>query len=360
MTLAGTLPFGAREFCCSRHGIVRANVESVHCCCSRHWSLKVLFSVKHPIALKMLVLAVHNLNETSAKIPFSMVVLLECVSKKLHPPDFRCRQIVPTSGLRSVSLWDAPSLEALREWLDELMESDCKSEVFEVQEQFAVGLFADVHRAADEVSAKTREVGSAASAQFGKLDERFKIQQQAQQAMKVAGDLGSTAAKNVAQTFKSVSSKAMENEKVATAAQTTAQAWRGMTDKVATSFKSFDLGGSIWPAAGGAAASDSPSARAQQATGLQPDADPQRVGNTSPVTPAAPATAPAAPKPTATATGSSGALAAATRPSVPAAAPSTPNQSEFFSLGDEEDASPAPIAATGAAAGNGEPNKTAH
>lgn len=25
-------------------------------------------------------------------------------------------QIVPTSGLRSVSLWDAPTLEALREW----------------------------------------------------------------------------------------------------------------------------------------------------------------------------------------------------------------------------------------------------
>lgn len=31
------------------------------------------------------------------------------------------------------------------------MEADCKSEVFEVQEQFAIGLFADVHRAADEV-----------------------------------------------------------------------------------------------------------------------------------------------------------------------------------------------------------------
>lgn len=83
---------------------------------------------------------------------------------------------------------------------------------------------------------------------------------------------------------------------VATAAQTTAQAWRGMTDKVATSFKSFNLGSGIWPAAGGAAASGSPSAQAQQATGLQPDAGPQRVDNTSPEAPAAPATAPAAPK----------------------------------------------------------------
>lgn len=109
------------------------------------------------------------------------------------------------------------------------METECKSEVFVVQEQFAVGVFADAHRAADEVcatrgsdaccicayaaerddavvcvsavgvqaflcsgvpvfkqvSAKTRVVGSAASAQFGKLDERFKIQEQAHQAMKV-------------------------------------------------------------------------------------------------------------------------------------------------------------------------------
>ena len=43
-----------------------------------------------------------------------------------------------------------PNLRSCR--LDELMEADCKSEVFEVQEKFAIGLFADVHRAADEVS----------------------------------------------------------------------------------------------------------------------------------------------------------------------------------------------------------------
>lgn len=154
----------------------------------------------------------------------------------------------------------------------------------------------------------------------------------------VAGDLSATAAKNVSTTFKSVSSKAMENEKVlhascwssrcaagpialqqpaakeqshallivraasdcaslqrpshtavqvATAAQTTAQAWRGMTDKVATSFKSLNLGSGIWPAGGAAAASGSPSARSHQATGLQSDDRPQHVDNTSPVAPTA-------------------------------------------------------------------------
>ncbi len=107
----------------------------------------------------MLVLAVHNLTETSAKIPFAMVVLLDCISKKLHPVQLKCRQvgalsrancppherprqqlrsqaaphqisyagkacfstalslqIVPTSGLRSVSVWEAPDAESLREW----------------------------------------------------------------------------------------------------------------------------------------------------------------------------------------------------------------------------------------------------
>jgi hypothetical protein len=304
----------------------------------------------------MLVLAVHKLAEASAKVPFSMVVLLDCVSKKLHPPEFKCRQIVPTSGLTSISLWDAPDLEALREWLDELMEADCKSEVFEVQEQFAIGLFADVHRAADEVSAKTRVVGSAASAQFGKLDERFKIQDQAKQAMKVAGDMGAVAAQNTRKvagdvgTFaKSMSNKAMENEKVATAAQTTAQAWRGMTDKVTTSFKSFNLGGGLWPAAGaGGAASGSPHAQTQSSAGRQADDGPRLVDNSWP------ASSPPAPTaetmPTTTA---AGAPVVAPKPAAPH--PTSTNQSDLFSLGDEDDAALSPAASTQAKAAASSP-----
>ena len=68
---------------------------------------------------------------------------------------------------------------------------------------------------------------------------------------------------------------------VATAAQTTAQAWRGMTDKVTTSFKSFNLGGGLWPAAGagGAAASGSPHSQTQASAGAQADDGPQLVDN---------------------------------------------------------------------------------
>ena len=71
---------------------------------------------------------------------------------------------------------------------------------------------------------------------------------------------------------------------VATAAQTTAQAWRGMTDKVTTSFKSFNLGGGLWPAAGagGAAASGSTDAQTQSSAGQQADDGPQLVDNSWP------------------------------------------------------------------------------
>lgn len=173
----------------------------------------------------MLVLAVHNLTETSAKIPFAMVVLLDCISKKLHPVQLKCRQVGALSrancppherprqqlrgqaapqisprwqGMmfhRSVLLADRAhvwSAERLRvggarrgepagmvrcaclkrsfakhdlqifhagpylvvipcHRLDDLLETDCKTEVFEIQEQFAIGLFTDVQRAADQV-----------------------------------------------------------------------------------------------------------------------------------------------------------------------------------------------------------------
>jgi hypothetical protein len=39
-------------------------------------------------------------------------VLLPCSEQG----SIRVTQIVPTSGLTSISLWDAPDLEALREW----------------------------------------------------------------------------------------------------------------------------------------------------------------------------------------------------------------------------------------------------
>ena len=42
-------------------------------------------------------------------------------------------QVLPSSGNRSVSLWDVPETETLQTWLDEFLDVDCSNEVFEVR-----------------------------------------------------------------------------------------------------------------------------------------------------------------------------------------------------------------------------------
>ena len=44
-----------------------------------------------------------------------------------------CIQVLPSSGNRSISLWDVPDRETLQTWLDEFLDVDCSNEVFEVQ-----------------------------------------------------------------------------------------------------------------------------------------------------------------------------------------------------------------------------------
>ena len=94
----------------------------------------------------------------TAKIDFSMMVLLDIIKKGLQGNDFKCRQVLPTSGHRSCSVWDVPDIkvrivtdhprgfcapaarrcmgpvltQSFQEWLDETMEANCESEVFEV------------------------------------------------------------------------------------------------------------------------------------------------------------------------------------------------------------------------------------
>eukprot|EP00208_Stichococcus_sp_RCC1054_P002767 CAMPEP_0206136116 /NCGR_PEP_ID=MMETSP1473-20131121/1348_1 /ASSEMBLY_ACC=CAM_ASM_001109 /TAXON_ID=1461547 /ORGANISM="Stichococcus sp, Strain RCC1054" /LENGTH=336 /DNA_ID=CAMNT_0053528399 /DNA_START=181 /DNA_END=1191 /DNA_ORIENTATION=- len=209
-----------------------------------------------------------------------MVILLDCVSKKLHPETFRCRQILPTSGVKSSSLWEAPSPEELTTWLNELLESDCTTEAFEVQEQFAIGLNELVAaRVGEQLTASTRSAAGAASQKFDQLDEKFKVSEQAGAVLKVARDQGQVAAEKVSESWKKISSKAMENERVAVtaavagqAAQNTATVFRGLGEKISTSLGQTGLGKWMMPAA---ASPGSPGARAQ----TQQAADLQRFSN---------------------------------------------------------------------------------
>ena len=119
----------------------------------------------------VLALAVHTIQDRpTAKVPLSMIALLDLVKRKDTSTELKCRQasscvvqvvtrklchslskqtpppapqacnlssfccqVFPTSGQRSTSLWDVPTVEALQSWLDEYLDVGCTNEVFEVQ-----------------------------------------------------------------------------------------------------------------------------------------------------------------------------------------------------------------------------------
>lgn len=80
----------------------------------------------------MLVLAVHSVEQVTAKVAFSTILLQDFVSNRKLPQELKCRSLIPTSGSKSVSLWDAPDSEVLLAWLNDNIGVDCTHEVFEV------------------------------------------------------------------------------------------------------------------------------------------------------------------------------------------------------------------------------------
>ena len=105
----------------------------------------------------MLVLAVHTVEEVSARIPFCMMVLNDLLSRQAVAPGLKSRLLIPTSGTVSVSLWDAPDIQTLQAWLDETLSEYCKTECFEAVEEFSQGLAVELARlrVSENVSAKT-------------------------------------------------------------------------------------------------------------------------------------------------------------------------------------------------------------
>lgn len=102
----------------------------------------------------MLLLGVHTVEMVTAKVPFSMIILQDHIKRRSIPEELRLRLVIPTSGLQSISLWDAPDVESLKEWLDANLSNDCQSEVSEVQEEFSYGLAVELARVrtADKVA----------------------------------------------------------------------------------------------------------------------------------------------------------------------------------------------------------------
>eukprot|EP00879_Flechtneria_rotunda_P001693 GHRR01001854.1.p1 GENE.GHRR01001854.1~~GHRR01001854.1.p1 ORF type:complete len:288 (+),score=133.51 GHRR01001854.1:102-965(+) len=97
------------------------------------------------MATQQLVMAVHTMEAATAKVPFSMILLLDFAKRKATPQDHKCRMVIPSDGVTSVSLWDTTDSAALQEWLADNL-GDCSTDLHEVQEDFTYGLSLELAR----------------------------------------------------------------------------------------------------------------------------------------------------------------------------------------------------------------------
>ncbi|BDA43654.1 hypothetical protein COCOBI_04-6670 [Coccomyxa sp. Obi] len=233
----------------------------------------------------VLALAIHTVGTVSAKVPFAIVALLDHVRQKKLPPELKCRQVFPTSGLRSTSLWDTTDIETLQLWLDEFLDADCTNEVFEVQEDFAFGISAELTRlrTAEKVSAavseRTKSAAAVATQQMTDLDAKYRVSQQAASAVQAAREASRVAGSRLATSFGKVHARAMENQQVAAAATTLNAGWKRLGASVPffNRSPSGSEGGS--PMTHGAAANPSfkePASHAAPSTSTATHADPTK------------------------------------------------------------------------------------
>lgn len=151
-------------------------------------------------------------------------------------------QVLPTSGTVNCSLWDASSADDLLAWLQENLDIECSHEVYEVLEDFALGLPRDLARmrAAEAMSQGTRDMGSKAreatvaaaaslQAQVQELDSRLHVSEQASHLTKTAMENAAAALAKVQLFARNASQRAMENERVAATVTTLDSSWRRLS-----------------------------------------------------------------------------------------------------------------------------------
>jgi hypothetical protein len=187
----------------------------------------------------MLILAVHTVNTVTAKVAFSTILLQDFITNKKLPEEFKCRMLIPTSGSTSASLWDASDPALLLAWLQDNINVDCQHEVFEVQEDFGIGMGEVARsRATDRVTSSTKDVakvmGAAATATVHSvqdIDSKLRISERAGNAVEAVRDSAvmqnTTAALTKAgSSVKSATTKVFEQPAVANATEAVGSGFR--------------------------------------------------------------------------------------------------------------------------------------
>lgn len=120
-----------------------------------------------------LFLAVHTVENVSARVPFSIILLMDAAKRRAIPESVgRVRMIIPSDGRESVSLWDAPSPGPLQSWLSSNLGPDCIVQVYGVEEDFCVGVGLELARAraADRTQKVAERAGQAVAQRVQELD----------------------------------------------------------------------------------------------------------------------------------------------------------------------------------------------
>jgi len=168
-----------------------------------------------------LFLAVHTVESVSARVPFSIILLMDAAKRKAIPESVgRVRMVIPSDGRESVSLWDAPAPAPLQAWLSSNLGPDAIVQVYGVEEDFCLGVGFELARAraADRTARAAERAGAAMSARMAELDSKTGL---------VAGARGATAA--AAERVTALYGRAAEDERVRAAAasvsRTAQDAW---------------------------------------------------------------------------------------------------------------------------------------
>ncbi|CAD7703070.1 unnamed protein product [Ostreobium quekettii] len=181
----------------------------------------------------VLVLVVHSLEAVSATVPICMIALKEAVDRRALPEDLKIRQVVPTGGLRCVSLWDVTDKDALQAWMEENLGPDVKHEILDVAEDFTYGLAAELQRirtaekiaaqsrkTAGTVAEKTKATFRAAGHKLEELDTKWKVSENTTAAFQTAKETGAAVFTRIGSSVTQTKEKALENPKVAATANT--------------------------------------------------------------------------------------------------------------------------------------------
>jgi len=236
-----------------------------------------------------LFLVIHTVGSVSAKVPFALISLLDAVRSKATPADLRCRQVTPTSGRSSSSLWDAPDAAALQAWLASAIDADCTHEVCAVQEDFALGLAAEVGRARAADAAVG--VAGAARAKAAALADDLRRREGTGTAIAAAAKAG--AALKGATT--AAAAAAMENDTVAAAAGAVGAKWRALrasAGRLAADVRGNRAGAAAYGGYDPAAATAAAALPVPAAAAPPPPSYEQAVGGGAGADPPSPAAAP--------------------------------------------------------------------